>query len=252
MSVVHTTYPKLSSNNVHHIELHNIVCDSSHFHKTWTTEELEQVDLKDCPTKLILEALSNGSYRLLFGIKYFLAANLCGRTSLPALVLQTQPESQSVSKLAIDMFPWEYLDEIECAQAYLWLKEYYQYTTEDLATLCSVSRPVISNQLRLLNLPLPIQGWLRNNTLNKSHCLLLLQLPSSNQQIAMAKRIISEQPSVREVKKMIQEILPSPVKKQDMPSVTIDESSQTITISYMSESQKEVLLTLLQTALCNH
>ena len=47
------------------------------------------------------------------------------------------------------------LDEIECAQAYLWLKEYYQYTTEDLATLCSVSRPVISNQLRLLNLPSP-------------------------------------------------------------------------------------------------
>lgn len=251
MSVVHTTYPTLSPDRVYHVDLHNIVCDSSHFHKTWTTEELETVNLKDCPTKLILEPLSNGSYRLLFGIKYFLAANLCGHTSLPALVLQEQHKTPQVSKLAIDMFPWDYLDEIECAQAYLWLKEYYQYTTEELASLCSVSRPVISNQLRLLNLPLPIQGWLRNNTLSKSHCLLLLQLPSSTEQLAMAERIIAEQPSVREVKSMIQNLLPSSVQKQES-NIMVDESRQTITISYTSEAQKEALLALLQTKLCNH
>lgn len=250
MSVVHTIYPTLNPDSVHHVELQNIVCDSSHFHKTWTTEELEQVDLNDCPTKLILESLSNGAYRLLFGIKYFLAANLSGLNSLPALVLQKQQTGASIPKLAVDMFPWNYLDEIECAQAYLWLKEYYQYTTQELATLCSVSRPVISNQLRLLNLPLPIQGWLRNNTLSKSHCLLLLQLPTGAEQITMAEKIITEQPSVREVKSLIQAHMPTPVKKQDS-GISIDESSQTITISYSSEAQKEVLLALLQTKLCN-
>ncbi len=249
MSVIHSTYPSISENSVREIALQNIVCDSNQFYKRWTTNELLDVNLADCPTKMILEPLSNCQYRLLFGIKYFLAANVMGITSLPALVLQSQHD-QKASTLAIDIFDWEHLDDIECAQAYQWLKDYYQYTTEQIATICSVSRPVISNQLRLLNLPLPIQGWLRDGSLSKSHCFLLLKLPSETEQLNMAKRIIKEMPSVREVKMMICEHLPER-SVHETTAITVNETTKSIHIQYTSEAQKNALLHLLQTQLCN-
>lgn len=256
MSVAHTTYPSIAHNNICEVALHNIVCDTSHFYKTWTTEELQEISLNDCPTKLILEPLNDGNYRLRFGIKYFLAANLSGVSSLPALILQTQQSNTSTPQLAADIFSWDYLDEIECAQAYQWLKDYYQYTTEQLATICAVSRPVISNQLRLLNLPMQIQGWLRKGQLNKSHCLLLLQLTSQAQQIELAKKIIATSPSVRQVKSMIQQMLPPTTIEHPTTRVStsdkgiiVNESNQTITISYTSKMEKETLLHLLKTHL---
>ena len=242
------THP--SSHFIQEVRLDSIVCDTSDFKKEWTTGELEEVaeEIESSPAPMIVECVDKqeGLYQVLFGIKYFIAANLLQRETLPALVLESQQHSTVERFLDSSTFNWEHLDEIECAKAYEWLRTVCHYTVDQIASMRKISRPVIGNQLRLLKLPTKIQRYLQLGRLSKSHCLLLLKITDAKRQCVLAEKIVAGMYSVRSVQRMIEKELPSPplVSKSEPLNITV--AKNTIEISVRNDKERERILAYLR------
>jgi len=179
-------------------------------------------------------------------MKYFVAANLLQRETLPVLVLESQQHRTVEKFLDSSIFNWEHLDEIECAKAYEWLKTICHYTVDQIASMRKISRPVIGNQLRLLKLPTKIQRYLQLGHLSKSHCLLLLKITDAKRQCVLAEKIVDGMYSVRSVQKMVEKELPSPTLVTKSKPLKIAVDNNTISISVENNEERERLLAYLR------
>ena len=231
---------------IQYIPLDSIVCDTNSFKQDWTTAELEAIgyELEERPAPIIVQCIDPKEelYQVLFGLKYFIAANLLGLQSIPTLTVH--PQSRTIQRfLDSSFFNWDQLDEIECAKAYEWLNSVCKYTIDEIAKMRKISRPVIGNQLRLLKLPHSIQRLLQDGRINKSICLLLLKLANPERQIYIAHTIVDEALSVREAKRLIHAELPKPKQKSAL-QFQVHENS--IEIVFESTEQKEQLLAYLK------
>lgn len=229
---------------IQQIPLDSIVCDTDAFKQDWTTSELEAIgcELKNRPAPIIVESLSEQEdlYQVLFGLKYFIAANLLACATIPALVLHPERNNTVARFLDPTLFNWDQLDEIECARAYEWLNSICKYTIDEIARMRKISRPVIGNQLRLLKLPHPVQRLLKRGEINKSICLLLLKLSDAKIQSVLAETIVNESLSVREAKALIQRELPQREKKSAALKLTVHE--QSIEIVFDSIEQRDQII----------
>ncbi len=247
----------VSTHFIHEVRLEYVVCDSAEFKRNWTTSELESIaiEIEDSPAPVILEKIDTTAdqteplYRILFGTKYFIAANILQWETLPALVLQNQ-QNQSVREfLSHKVFNWDHLDEIECARAYEWLRTVCHYTVDKIASMRNISRPVIGNQLRLLKLPSLVQDYLQNGLLRKSHCFELLKLDSAQRQIALAKEVADGLHSVRELKAIVETELHTPQtieKNPPQPNFQIEVQEASIQIHCDSLQKRDELLAYLR------
>jgi len=253
MSSLHLLqYPrsKPGSHFIHEVRLDSIVCDTSDFKREWTTGELENIaeEIENSPAPMIVECIDKQEelYKVLFGMKYFVAANLLQRDTLPVLVLESQQHRTVEKFLDSSIFNWEHLDEIECAKAYEWLKTICHYTVDQIASMRKISRPVIGNQLRLLKLPTKIQRYLQLGHLSKSHCLLLLKITDAKRQCVLAEKIVDGMYSVRSVQKMVEKELPSPTLVTKSKPLKIAVDNNTISISVENNEERERLLAYLR------
>jgi len=241
--------PKHTAAQLHaiqYIPLDSIVCDTNSFKQDWTTAELEAIgyELEERPAPVIVQCIdpTEELYQILFGLKYFIAANLLGLQSIPTLTLQ--PQANTIQRfLDSSFFNWDQLDEIECAKAYEWLNSVCKYTIDEIAKMRKISRPVIGNQLRLLKLPHSVQRLLQEGRINKSICLLLLKLTDPKRQIHIAHTIVDEGLSVREAKTLIHAELPKPKEKNPLPIQVLENS---IEIFFESVEQREQILAYLK------
>lgn len=232
---------------IQQIPLESIVCDTDAFKQDWTTSELESIgyELKERPAPVIIECINKNEdlYQVLFGLKYFIAANLLAWTTIPALVLHPQHNNTVARFLDSTLFNWDQLDEIECARAYEWLNRTCKYTIDEIAKMRAISRPVIGNQIRLLKLPYSVQRLLQEGHLNKSICLLLLKLPDTEKQSSLANIIFKDSLSVREAKALIHSHLPTRAPK---PSLEINIHENSLEISFDSTDQRNQILAYLR------
>jgi ParB family chromosome partitioning protein len=72
-----------------------------------------------------------------------------------------------------------------------------------LARRIGRSRPQISNTIRLLNLPAPVQRRVAAGVLSAGHARALLAMEHSDQQEALASRIVAEGLSVRATEELV-------------------------------------------------
>ncbi len=247
-------YSTMHTSIIQDISLDSMVCDTDEFRQNWTTAELKQLalEIEDSPAPLIVERVESGSeelYHIIFGSKYFIAANMLGLESLPGLILQSQDSNTVQDFLGSTVFNWDHLDEIECARAYQWLRSVCNYSVDQIAKLRHISRPVIGNQLRLLKLPKLIQEYLQQGHLNKSHCFLLLKLNNAQDQVTLAKEVVDGTYSVRELKRIVEERQPPlmvPVSQKVDSNLHITVSEHSIEIAVDSPETKKRLLDYLQ------
>ena len=232
---------------IQQIPLESIVCDTDAFKQEWTTSELESIgsELEERPAPIIVQCINKKEdlYQVLFGLKYFIAANLLSCPTIPALVLHPQQNNTVARFLDSTLFNWDQLDEIECARAYEWLNSVCKYTIDEIAKMRNISRPVIGNQLRLLKLPFSVQRLLKQGQINKSICLLLLKLPDANIQSTLANNIVQESLSVREAKELIHRYLPV---RKTKPVLDINVHEHSIEVTFDSPEQREQILAYLR------
>jgi ParB family chromosome partitioning protein len=95
------------------------------------------------------------------------------------------------------------LNPLEEAAAYQQLLEEFAVTHEELASRIGRSRPVITNTIRLLKLPIAVQRRVAAGVLSSGHARALLGLEDAGQQEELAARVVSEGLSVRTTEEQV-------------------------------------------------
>ena len=141
-------------------------------------------------------------YELIMGERRTRAAKLAGLTSIPVIIRQT-PDNELLREALLENIHRSELNALEEAAAYNQLLNDFGYTHDQLAAKLGRSRPLISNTLRLLNLPPSVQRRVAAGTLSAGHARALLAITEPQEIERIAQRIINEGLSVRAVEEII-------------------------------------------------
>lgn len=141
-------------------------------------------------------------YELIMGERRTRAAKLAGLTTIPVIIRQT-PDNELLREALLENIHRSELNALEEAAAYNQLLNDFGYTHDQLAAKLGRSRPLISNTLRLLNLPPSVQRRVAAGTLSAGHARALLAITNPQEIERIAQRIINEGLSVRAVEEII-------------------------------------------------
>lgn len=136
-------------------------------------------------------------YQLVMGERRWRASQQAGLTTIPAIVRETTDDNLLRDALLENIHRAQ-LNPLEEAAAYQQLLDEFSVTHEELATRIGRSRPVISNMIRLLRLPIAVQRRVAAGVLSAGHARALLGLEAGAEaQEELAARIVAEGLSVR-------------------------------------------------------
>lgn len=136
-------------------------------------------------------------YQLVMGERRWRAAQEAGLEAIPAIVRETADESMLRDALLENIHRAQ-LNPLEEAAAYQQLLDEFGVTHEELAVRIGRSRPVITNMIRLMRLPIAVQRRVAAGVLSAGHARALLALESgAEKQEELAARIVAEGLSVR-------------------------------------------------------
>lgn len=136
------------------------------------------------------------AFELVMGERRWRAARQAGLESIPAIVRQTTDDAMLRNALLENVHRVQ-LNPLEEAAAYQQLLEEFDVTHDQLADRIGRSRPVITNTIRLLRLPVPVQRRVAAGVLSSGHARALLGLDDPDRQEDLASRVVAEGLSVR-------------------------------------------------------
>ncbi|GGF91344.1 chromosome partitioning protein ParB [Rhodococcoides trifolii] len=146
---------------------------------------------------IVVREIAPDKYQLVMGERRWRASQEAGLDAIPAIVRETADDTLLRDALLENIHRVQ-LNPLEEAAAYQQLLEEFGVTHEELATRLGRSRPVITNMIRLLRLPIPVQRRVAAGVLSAGHARALLSLKSgADAQEALAARIVAEGLSVR-------------------------------------------------------
>jgi ParB family transcriptional regulator, chromosome partitioning protein len=136
-------------------------------------------------------------YQLVMGERRWRAAQQAGLATIPAIVRETADDSMLRDALLENIHRVQ-LNPLEEAAAYQQLLDEFGVTHDELAARIGRSRPLITNMIRLLRLPIAVQRRVAAGVLSAGHARALLSLEGGpGQQEELAARIVAEGLSVR-------------------------------------------------------
>jgi ParB family chromosome partitioning protein len=150
----------------------------------------------------VVRQTTPGKYELIMGERRFRAAKAAGLTTIPVIIRQT-PDNELLREALIENIHRSQLNALEEAAAYSQLLTDFNCTHDELAQKLGRSRPLISNTIRLMNLPTSVQQKLISGVLSAGHARALLGLGDTGTIEKLATRIISEGLSVRATEEII-------------------------------------------------
>jgi len=160
----------------------------------------------------VVRQTSPGRYELIMGERRFRAAKLAGLRSIPVIIRQT-PDNELLREALIENIHRSQLNPLEEAAAYTQLLQDFSCTHDELAQKLGRSRPLISNTMRLLNLPASVQSRVASGIISAGHARALLGLENEAEIDRLAKRIVAEGLSVRAVEEIIAATSPKAASK---------------------------------------
>src|SRR6266542_5344293 len=151
---------------------------------------------------VVVREIGGGRYELVMGERRWRAAEAIGRETIPAIVRDTRDDAMLRDAL-LENIHRANLNPLEEAAAYQQLLDEFGATHEELARRIGRSRPQITNTLRLLNLPTPVQRRVAAGVLSAGHARALLGLEDADEQENLAHRIVAEGLSVRATEELV-------------------------------------------------
>lgn len=155
---------------------------------------------------ITLRAMEDGTYQIIAGERRWRASTMAGLKAIPAYI-RTADDENVMEMALIENIQREDLNSLEIALAYQHLLEQYNLTQERLSERVGKNRTTITNYLRLLKLPAPIQVALQNRELDMGHARALLALDNPTLQIKLFNEIRKGGLSVRKVEEMVKALL---------------------------------------------
>ena len=147
-------------------------------------------------------------YELIMGERRLRATKAAGLDSIPAVVKNTADEDMLRDALLENLHRAN-LNPLEEASAYQQLLADFGITQDQLAQRIGRSRPQITNTLRLLKLPEPIQQRVAAGVLSAGHARAILSAGDSAAMERLATKIVNEELSVRAAEAIVAQTSPT-------------------------------------------
>lgn len=167
----------------------------THFNETLLKELADSIRENGVLQPLLVRKKGKG-YEIIAGERRYQASKIAGLEELPVIVKEV--DDQKMLELAlIENLQRSDLNPIEEAKGYRQLIKASGMTQEALSKSVSKSRSSITNSLRLLDLPEPVQQYLFDGRLTAGHARAILAVPYEEQRIKLADKVVAEGLSVR-------------------------------------------------------
>ena len=174
----------------------------SHFDENALYELTKSIMALGVLQPLLVREPEPGSYELVAGERRWRAAQRAGVETVPVLVVETD-EQGSLERALVENVHRQELNPIEEAAAYRQLLDEGGLTQEALGQRVGKNRATIANSLRLLDLPVDVQGLLVEGKLTAAHGKALLALEGNAFMDRLARRAAEERWSVRETEEHV-------------------------------------------------
>ena len=145
-------------------------------------------------------------YEIIAGERRWRAAKLAGLKEVP-VIIKNYTDQEIVEISLIENIQREDLNPIEEALAYKRLLEEFNLKQDEVAERVSKSRTTVTNSMRLLKLCDGVQQMIIDDMLSPGHARALIPIEDTDEQLHLAQRIFDEKLSVREVERIVKEIL---------------------------------------------
>lgn len=174
----------------------------TNFEKEALEELSTSISIHGIIQPLTVRKLGRDKYQLISGERRFRAAQLAGLTEVPAYVRIANDQAMLEMAL-VENIQREDLNPIEVALSYERLIEECDLTQDQLSQKIAKSRSSITNHLRLLKLPAPVQAGVKKKEISMGHARAIVSAGDEETQIALYERVVDENLSVREIEAII-------------------------------------------------
>lgn len=161
---------------------------------------------------ILVRPLPLGGYQIVAGERRFRASRMAGLTEIPAVIRELS-DNETMELALIENLQREDLTPIEEAKGYKTLIETYSMSQEQVAQSVGKSRPAVANTMRLLLLPDDVIEMVEKGEISSGHARALLALENKAMMSSLASDIIKKNLTVRQVEKIVKDLLKSPTKK---------------------------------------
>ncbi|MEN9405911.1 MAG: hypothetical protein RLZ12_195 [Bacillota bacterium] len=144
-------------------------------------------------------------FEIIVGERRFRAAKLAKKSTIPA-VIREMNDKQMMEVALVENLQREDLNPIEKAMAYDQMLTHLAINQETLAKKLGISRPEVTNYLRLLTLPSEVKIAVEKQTLSYAHARILAGLKDSDLVMMLAEKVVREKLSIIELERVIKKL----------------------------------------------
>jgi len=196
---------------------------------------------------ITVRKLGYNRYQLISGERRFKASKILNLRTIPAYIRIANDE-QMLEMALVENIQRENLNPIEIAISFQRLIQECSLTQEECGNKLGKQRSTITNFLRLLKLPLEIQGGLKRQKISVGHARALINIKDTTKQLNIYNDIIENGFSVREVEQLVKDFAERDYnstvrKKQDKNTETLLFSHQKMLFDLSKSLDKRVQLT---------
>ena len=151
---------------------------------------------------IVRSGKSDGYFEIVAGERRWRASKMAGLVEVPVIVMDLDDQRAAQVSL-IENIQRENLNAIEEANAFKKLMGEYSMTQEELSKQIGKSRSLISNTMRLLDLPNEVIKMVSSDTLSAGHARTLLGLKNQDDIVKAAELTVARSLSVRALEALV-------------------------------------------------
>lgn len=145
-------------------------------------------------------------YTIISGERRWRAAKMAGLTEIPVVVKELT-DTEVAAVMLVENLQREDLNPVELAEGLKRLIEEFGLTQEEAAAIVGISRPALTNSLRLLSLPDEVLDSLASGDITSGHARALLSIGDADEILSLLQIVVSKGLSVRETEKLVKDYL---------------------------------------------
>lgn len=185
--------------------------------KTFDPESLKElaqsIQIHGVIQPIVVCPRSDGTYIIIAGERRYKACKMLKMETIPVIIKRyTEQEMKEIA--LIENLQRDDLNPIETAYAMKQLVDEFGFTQEALAKRLGVSRPNVTNTIRLLSLAPEVMALVEQGKIAPNSARALIPILDQELQVELAKKAISQQLTTRQIEKMVKEVLNPDRKKQ--------------------------------------
>ena len=165
----------------------------------------------------LLVRRSGEHYELIAGERRWRAAQAAGLREVPAILMEAA-DQEALELALVENLQRQDLNALEEAEAYRALADTFRLTQEQIAQRVGKARASVANALRLLNLSAPVRQLVAEGQLSAGHAKVLVGVASEAEQQALARRVLRESLSVRQLERVLERAQRPPRQRREKPA----------------------------------